>query len=169
MNKRTNGTSCLVLTLGEGGGGGGAFLIRAPPSFPSLLDDSNLSPPPSLSAPFSRTLDRVGMKAEYEEEGIPWSHVDFSDNAEVLGLVESRMGIIAVLNEECVRPRGGDLSFVSKVASARVLLPAMGCMQHSAYRWAGPGKDGSGGTLGVTWEENECSFDVKRCVCCAGS
>lgn len=55
------------------------------------------------------------VKAEYEEEGIPWSHVDFSDNAEVLGLVESRMGVIAVLNEECVRPRGGDLSFVSKV------------------------------------------------------
>lgn len=41
--------------------------------------------------------------------------MDFSDNAEVLGLVESRMGVIAVLNEECVRPRGSDLSFVSKV------------------------------------------------------
>ena len=53
-------------------------------------------------------------KVEYEEEGIPWNHVDFSDNAEVLGLVESRMGIIAVLNEECVRPRGSDVSFVSK-------------------------------------------------------
>lgn len=58
-------------------------------------------------------------QAEYEEEGIPWSHVDFSDNAEVLGLVESRMGVIAVLNEECVRPRGGDLSFVSKVTAPR--------------------------------------------------
>lgn len=43
--------------------------------------------------------------------------MDFSDNAEVLGLVESRMGIIDVLNEECVRPRGGDLTLVSKVRS----------------------------------------------------
>lgn len=32
-------------------------------------------------------------------------------------MVESRMGVIAVLNEECVRPRGGDLSFVSKVCT----------------------------------------------------
>lgn len=55
------------------------------------------------------------FQVEYEEEGIPWSHVDFSDNAEVLGLVESRMGVIAVLNEECVRPKGSDVSFVSKV------------------------------------------------------
>lgn len=45
--------------------------------------------------------------------------MDFSDNAEVLGLIESRMGIIAVLNEECVRPRGGDLSFVNKVTVFR--------------------------------------------------
>ncbi|CAN0202722.1 unnamed protein product, partial [Hapterophycus canaliculatus] len=66
------------------------------------------------------TLDVFkNVQAEYEEEGIPWSHVDFSDNAEVLGLVESRMGVIAVLNEECVRPRGGDLSFVSKVGAPR--------------------------------------------------
>ncbi|CAM9893048.1 unnamed protein product [Ascophyllum nodosum] len=57
------------------------------------------------------------VQVEYEEEGIPWNHVDFSDNAEVLGLVESRMGIIAVLNEECVRPRGSDVSFVSKLST----------------------------------------------------
>ncbi|CAM9987258.1 unnamed protein product, partial [Ectocarpus sp. 8 AP-2014] len=73
------------------------------------------------------------VQAEYEEEGIPWSHVDFSDNAEVLGLVESRMGIIAVLNEECVRPRGGDNSFVSKLATLHA--------DHSAFaraKLAGP-------------------------------
>ncbi|CAM9345683.1 unnamed protein product [Pylaiella littoralis] len=73
------------------------------------------------------------VQVEYEEEGIPWSHVDFSDNAEVLGLVESRMGIIAVLNEECVRPRGGDLSFVSKLATLHA--------DHSAFsraKLAGP-------------------------------
>ncbi|CAN0505751.1 unnamed protein product, partial [Laminaria digitata] len=62
------------------------------------------------------TLDVFkNVQVEYEEEGISWSHVDFSDNADVLALVESRMGVIAVLNEECVRPRGGDRSFVSKV------------------------------------------------------
>jgi len=32
----------------------------------------------------------------------------------VLQLVEGRMGLISVLNEECVRPRGNDISFVNK-------------------------------------------------------
>ncbi|CAM9964593.1 unnamed protein product [Scytosiphon promiscuus] len=80
------------------------------------------------------TLDVFkNVQAEYEEEGIPWSHVDFSDNAEVLGLVESRMGVIAVLNEECVRPRGGDLSFVSKLATLHADHPAF-----SRAKLAGP-------------------------------
>lgn len=39
----------------------------------------------------------------------------YEDNGEVLNLVEGRMGLIAVLNEECVRPRGNDTAFVSKV------------------------------------------------------
>jgi hypothetical protein len=32
------------------------------------------------------------VQAEYEEEGIPWSHVQFADNAEVLRLLESSTG-----------------------------------------------------------------------------
>lgn len=60
--------------------------------------------------------------------------MDFSDNAEVLGLVESRMGIIAVLNEECVRPRGGDLSFVSKVIiSCLVFLRIFDCCKTDSF------------------------------------
>jgi len=55
------------------------------------------------------------VQEEYEYEGIELGEVVFSDNVEVLKLVEGRMGIIAVLNEECVRPRGNDISFVSKV------------------------------------------------------
>ncbi|CAM9542277.1 unnamed protein product, partial [Choristocarpus tenellus] len=62
------------------------------------------------------------VQVEYEEEGIPWSHVDFSDNAEVLGLIESRMGMISVLNEECLRPRGNDQSFVGKVCVCACML-----------------------------------------------
>ena len=39
----------------------------------------------------------------------------FSDNADVLDLVEGRMGLISVLNEECIRPKGNDVAFVAKV------------------------------------------------------
>ena len=62
------------------------------------------------------TLDVFSsVQEEYEYEGIALGDISFSDNAEVLRLIEGRMGLIAVLNEECVRPNGNDTSFVSKV------------------------------------------------------
>lgn len=62
------------------------------------------------------TLDIFrSVQNEYEFEGIELGDVTFADNAEVLNLVEGRMGLIAVLNEECVRPKGNDSAFVSKI------------------------------------------------------
>jgi len=62
------------------------------------------------------TLDVFSsVQEEYEYEGIALGDISYSDNAEVLRLIEGRMGLIAVLNEECVRPNGNDTSFVSKV------------------------------------------------------
>jgi myosin V len=55
------------------------------------------------------------VQAEYEAEGIELGEISYKDNADVLNLVEGRMGLIAVLNEECVRPKGSDVAFVSKV------------------------------------------------------
>ena len=57
------------------------------------------------------------VQAEYESEGIAWDFVDFVDNAGTLDLIESRMGVISVLNEECVRPKGNDEALVSKLTS----------------------------------------------------
>jgi hypothetical protein len=39
------------------------------------------------------------VQAEYEEEGIPWSHVQFADNAEVLRLLESSTGTHSKYNQ----------------------------------------------------------------------
>ena len=55
------------------------------------------------------------VQEEYEFEGIELADVSYEDNSDVLNLVESRMGLIAVLNEECVRPRGNDQAFCTKV------------------------------------------------------
>uniref|UniRef100_A0A7S1BM52 Myosin motor domain-containing protein n=1 Tax=Corethron hystrix TaxID=216773 RepID=A0A7S1BM52_9STRA len=55
------------------------------------------------------------VQEEYEFEGIDLCAIEFGDNTSVLKLIEGRMGLIAVLNEECVRPKGNDSSFVSKV------------------------------------------------------
>jgi myosin-5 len=67
-----------------------------------------------LQQKFTQDIFR-SVQAEYEYEGIELDEVKFEDNAAVLKLVEGRMGLISVLNEECVRPRGNDVSFVIKL------------------------------------------------------
>lgn len=54
------------------------------------------------------------VEEEYKYEGIPLSDISIEDNAHVLNLIEGRMGLVSVLNEECLRPHGNDSSFVSK-------------------------------------------------------
>lgn len=67
-----------------------------------------------LQQKFTQDIFR-SVQAEYEYEGIELGEIMYADNADVLTLVEGRMGLIAVLNEECVRPKGNDIAFVSKV------------------------------------------------------
>lgn len=55
------------------------------------------------------------IQIEYEEEGIEVFDFRIIDNKNVLDLVEGKLGILTVLNEECVLPRGNDSSFVFKV------------------------------------------------------
>ena len=43
--------------------------------------------------------------------------IEYPDNTAVLELIEGRMGLINVLNEECIRPKGSDSAFVNKVQS----------------------------------------------------
>ncbi|EGZ20679.1 hypothetical protein PHYSODRAFT_359958 [Phytophthora sojae] len=57
------------------------------------------------------------VQIEYEEEGIVWDHIEYADNQDVLTVIESRMGIISLLNEEVMRPKGNEESFMSKVTS----------------------------------------------------
>jgi myosin-5 len=52
---------------------------------------------------------------EYEAEGVALDEIVYSDNVDVLNLIEGRMGAVSILNEECVRPKGSDTSFVSKL------------------------------------------------------
>ena len=52
----------------------------------------------------------------YEREGIDWSFIDFPDNEECLSLIErSRTGIIAILDETCIFPKGDDPMFARKL------------------------------------------------------
>ncbi|GAB9463762.1 Myosin-like protein [Globisporangium polare] len=55
------------------------------------------------------------IQVEYEEEGIPWTRIEFADNANVLALIEGRFGVLSLLNEECMRPKGSDDAFANKL------------------------------------------------------
>lgn len=55
------------------------------------------------------------VQTEYEEEGIPWTRIEFADNANVLSLIEGRFGVLSLLNEECMRPKGSDAAFANKL------------------------------------------------------
>ncbi|RLN78153.1 hypothetical protein BBJ28_00007988, partial [Nothophytophthora sp. Chile5] len=57
------------------------------------------------------------VQLEYEAEGIVWSHIDFADNQDVISVIEDRLGIISLLNDEVMRPKGNDESLVSKLTT----------------------------------------------------
>jgi myosin-5 len=64
------------------------------------------------------------VQLEYEDEGVPWEHVSFPDNSEVLWLIESTTGVLSILDEECIIPRGSDERFASKLGSIHEGHPA---------------------------------------------
>lgn len=39
---------------------------------------------------------------EYIKEDIPWTLIDFYDNQSVIDLIEAKMGILELLDEECL-------------------------------------------------------------------
>ncbi|XP_061577627.1 unconventional myosin-Vc [Cololabis saira] len=52
---------------------------------------------------------------EYMKEGIPWTLIDFYDNQPVIDLIEAKMGILDLLDEECLFPQGTDQSWLQKL------------------------------------------------------
>lgn len=66
-----------------------------------------------LQQKFTEDVFRA-VQAEYEAEGIELAEITYDDNTDVLDLIEGRTGLLALLNEECVRPKGNDQQFVQK-------------------------------------------------------
>jgi myosin-5 len=44
------------------------------------------------------------VQAEYEAEGIDWSYIEFVDNQDVLDLIEGKLGVVDLLDEQCRFP-----------------------------------------------------------------
>jgi myosin V len=66
-----------------------------------------------LQQKFTQDIFR-SVQAEYKMEGIPLADIKYDDNTDVLDLIEGRTGLCALLNEECVRPKGSGFAFVNK-------------------------------------------------------
>jgi len=77
-----------------------------------------------LQQKFTEDIFR-SVQAEYEAEGIELAEITYDDNTDVLDLIEGRTGLCAMLNEECVRPKGSDEAFVQKALGANKKSPCM--------------------------------------------
>ncbi|CAG9820456.1 unnamed protein product [Phaedon cochleariae] len=52
---------------------------------------------------------------EYIREGIGWKMIEFYDNQPCIDLIETKLGILDLLDEECKMPRGSDASWTEKL------------------------------------------------------
>ncbi|XP_038590321.1 unconventional myosin-Vb [Micropterus salmoides] len=52
---------------------------------------------------------------EYMKEQIPWTLIDFYDNQSCIDLIEARLGILDLLDEECKVPKGTDQNWAQKL------------------------------------------------------
>ena len=77
-----------------------------------------------LQAKFTEDIFR-SVQLEYEAEGIPLDEIKYDDNTDVLDLIEGKTGLLAMLNEECVRPKGTDEAFVTKAIAGNKKSPCL--------------------------------------------
>jgi myosin-5 len=67
-----------------------------------------------LQQEFNRHVFKLEQE-EYVAEEINWSFIDFSDNQPCIDMIEAKMGILDLLDEESRLPSGADDSFVTKL------------------------------------------------------
>ncbi|KAI6150876.1 myosin 5 [Pisolithus tinctorius] len=60
---------------------------------------------------------------EYMKEQINWTFIDFSDNQPCIDVIEGKLGVLALLDEESRLPSGSDASFLQKL-NTQLLKPA---------------------------------------------
>ncbi|XP_022816864.1 unconventional myosin-Va isoform X1 [Spodoptera litura] len=55
---------------------------------------------------------------EYIKEEISWEMIEFYDNQPCIDLIEDKLGVLALLDEQCRVPQGSDQGFVAKLHQA---------------------------------------------------
>ena len=67
-----------------------------------------------LQKTFTETIIDSVM-VEYKEEGLSLGNVEHENNDSVLRFLEGKLGLMSLLNEECIRPQGSDSGYVNKI------------------------------------------------------
>ncbi|XP_064192516.1 unconventional myosin-Va-like isoform X2 [Anguilla rostrata] len=62
---------------------------------------------------------------EYMKEQIPWTLIDFYDNQPCINLIEAKMGVLALLDEECKMPKGTDDTWAQKLYNTHLKTCAL--------------------------------------------
>merc|ERR1719187_2505064 len=58
----------------------------------------------------------VQEQEEYKQEGIQWAFIDFGmDLVKTIELIEKKMGVLSILEEECIVPKASDKTFLEKL------------------------------------------------------
>ena len=70
-----------------------------------------------LQQKFTQDVFRA-VQDEYRSEGLEWELISYQDNSDVIELLEGRMGILDLLNEECLVPQGTDMKYLAKITTA---------------------------------------------------
>merc|ERR1719283_648612 len=80
----------------------------------------------------------VEEQEEYKREGIQWAFVDFGmDLVVTIELIEKKMGILAMLEEECIVPKATDKTYLEKMMGKHL-------GKHKSFGKPKPPKKGTG-------------------------
>lgn len=64
---------------------------------------------------------------EYKREGLEWKYIDFGlDLQPTIDLIEKPMGILSLLDEECLFPKATDRTYVDKLIASHSAHPKFG-------------------------------------------
>ena len=92
-----------------------------------------------LQSEFCEKVFKV-EQATYEREGISWSTIDFNDNQPCIDIIESKTGVIGLLDDECRVPNGSDKGYAEKLLKLnnKYIAPVRFkndhfCLKHYAY------------------------------------
>jgi myosin-1 len=62
-------------------------------------------------------LTLKGEQEEYLKEGIAWTPIDYFNNQIIVDLIEQKpLGIVSLLDEECLLAKGTDKTFLEKIS-----------------------------------------------------